>query len=226
MLLARGICSNESSNSKLDEMNVQSVKILLFSLSLLLSPTLVAKTVLVLGDSLSAGYGIRLEEGWVHLLSPALQQAEDGSEHRIVNASVSGETSAGGLARLPALLKAHSPDVVVLELGANDGLRGQSTKRLRANLEHIITLNREAGAETLLIGIQIPPNYGRRYTDTFKNVFPTIAEQESLTLVPFLLDQVALKSEWMQADGLHPKAVAQPQIMKNVLPYLQSLLDS
>jgi acyl-CoA thioesterase-1 len=193
---------------------------------LLSSPAAFAKTVLVLGDSLSAGYGIQLEEGWVHLLRPALKQHSEEPEHKIVNASVSGETSAGGLARLPALLKAHSPDIVILELGGNDGLRGHSIKRLRSNLEQIVALSKAADAQTLLVGIQIPPNYGRRYTNQFRQVYQTLAEKESLALVPFLLEQVALKAEWMQADGIHPKAVAQSQIMHNVLPYLVPLLDS
>ncbi len=200
---------------------------LLFSLVLLLSLSAAssAKTLLVLGDSLSAGYGIGPTEGWVSLLQQSFSDsARKDAPHKIVNASVSGETSGGALARLPALLSAHSPDIVIVELGGNDGLRGHAIKILRQNLSQIVHLSREAGAKPLLLGMQIPPNYGQRYTKQFTQVYSDLAEAESLPLVPFFLDKVALRTEWMQADGIHPRAEAQPQLLNNVLPHLTPLL--
>lgn len=196
-------------------------------LLLLISSTAEGKTLLVLGDSLSAGYGIGPKQGWVSLLqvSFAEETLENKYLHTVINASVSGETSGGALARLPALLSAHTPDVVIVELGGNDGLRGHAIKILRNNLKQIVHLSREAGAKPLLLGMQIPPNYGRRYTRQFTEVYPGLAESESLPLVPFFLDKVALKTEWMQADGIHPKAEAQPQMLNNVWPHLQPLLQ-
>ena len=179
------------------------------------------KTLLILGDSLSAAYGIDERLGWVQLLRDTLDAQ---GEYRVVNASVSGETSRGGLARLPALLQSHQPDIVVVELGANDGLRGQPIQQLNANLTKIVTLSQAQGAEVLLLGMKIPPNYGKRYTQSFSAVYGKIAKKFELPLVDFFLDQVAGHRERMQADGIHPTADSQPQLLDNVLPQLQGLL--
>jgi len=194
-----------------------------FILLLLASPSW-GKTVLVLGDSLSAGYGISVEEGWVNLLQESLD--DTGPKlHNIVNASVTGETTGGGLARLPALLAKHQPDIVIVELGGNDGLRGHAIKVMQKNILGIIQLSRDAGAQTLLLGMQIPPNYGRRYTQQFANAYNKIARTQSLPFVPFFLNKVALKRDWMQADGIHPNEKAQAQLLTNVLPYLRPILQ-
>ncbi|TQV78698.1 arylesterase [Exilibacterium tricleocarpae] len=188
---------------------------------LLLSGAAQAKTLLVLGDSLSAGYGIDIEQGWVQLLQDRLDQRGDFT---VVNASIGGETTGGGLARLPDLLKEFQPDLVIVELGGNDGLRGHPIKLIRRNLTAMVELNRAAGAATLLVGIQIPPNYGARYTRQFSAVFPQVAEELSLPLVPFFLDKVALREGAMQSDGIHPNTSAQPQMLDNVWPYLEPML--
>ncbi len=180
-------------------------------------------TLLVLGDSLSAGYGIDVEEGWVALLNQRLESR--GYPHEVVNASVSGETTEGGLKRLPRLLEAHQPEWVILELGGNDGLRGYPVNEMRDNLKQLIELSREAGARVLMLGMQIPPNYGRRYTDQFAAVYPELAEQLEVDLVPFMLVDVATHRELMQNDGIHPNADAQPTILNNVWPVLEPLLQ-
>lgn len=179
--------------------------------------------IMVFGDSLSAAYGIREEQGWVTLLQEKL--THEGYPHQVINASVSGETTTGGLTRLPASLSANQPDLVILELGGNDGLRGLPIQALEDNLQKMVDLIQASGAEVLLVGIQIPPNYGPRYTVPFAEVFPTLAERESLPLVPFLIDGIAQRSELMQNDGIHPKAEAQPMIVDNVWPVLEPLLQ-
>lgn len=179
--------------------------------------------ILVFGDSLSAAYGIREEQGWVTLLQEKLKA--EGFAHRVINASVSGETSNGGLARLPASLQSHKPDLVILELGGNDGLRGLPLQALEDNLQAMIDMIQNADAEVLLVGIQIPPNYGPRYTEPFAQIFPTLAERESLPLVPFLIDGIAQQPELMQNDGIHPRAEAQSMIVDNVWPVLKSMLN-
>jgi acyl-CoA thioesterase-1 len=178
-------------------------------------------TVLIMGDSLSAGYGIKLEEGWVNLLQQELTQKAPA---KIVNASVSGETSGGGLTRLPALLNQHKPNIVIIELGGNDGLRGQPLKIMQENLQTMITLSQTSGAKILLVGMQIPTNYGSRYTTQFKETYPTLAEKNKTVLVPFLLEGIATHSELIQNDGIHPTAAAQPTIVKNVLPSLLPMI--
>ncbi|UTF61126.1 arylesterase [Gilvimarinus sp. DA14] len=178
--------------------------------------------ILVMGDSLSAGYGIDLESGWVQLLREKLEN-EDFS-HPVVNASVSGETTTGGAARLAKLLQTHKPGIVILELGGNDGLRGQPVKIMRDNLSAMIQSSLDADAEVLLLGMQIPPNYGARYTKMFSDIYPALAEQYQITLVPFMLDGVALNRELMRNDSIHPTAEAQPMILDNVWPYLAPLL--
>ncbi len=169
-----------------------------------------ARTLLVLGDSLSAAYGLPEAAGWVALLAGRLPG------DRVVNASVSGETTAGGLARLPALLEQWRPDWVLLELGGNDGLRGLPPAHTRNNLARMIELSRAAGAKVLLIGIRLPPNYGQAYVQAFERIYPELAESHEVPLVPFLLEGVATRPELMQPDGIHPRAEAQPLMLENV----------
>jgi acyl-CoA thioesterase I len=179
-------------------------------------------SLLVLGDSLSAAYGIDPEQGWVNLLK---QELTKKYPIQIINASVSGETSSGGLARLPTLLKEYQPNLLILELGANDGLRGLPLKILEQNLQTMLDLCRAQETQVILAGMQIPPNYGPRYTDQFKKLFPAIAEKNQISLIPFLLEGVAGNKEFMQEDGLHPTANAQPLIMKHVLPILEESIN-
>lgn len=180
-----------------------------------------AKTILVVGDSISAGYGIELEQGWVNLLR---QKLKEMGEYTVVNASVSGDTTQIGAARLPTLLEQHSPDIVLLELGGNDGLRGFPLKVMENNLRQMTQAVLDAQAKVLLVGIQIPPNYGPRYTEEFFAIYGKISEEFSAPLAPFILDKVALEPELMQDDGIHPKADGQPQLLENVWPYLEPLL--
>lgn len=180
------------------------------------------RTVVVLGDSLSAGYGVKIQEGWVNLLSKRL--ATEGYGYSVVNASVSGETTQGGLARLPRALEAHKPSIVIVELGGNDGLRGLPLAASQDNLRQIIELAQTAKARIVLVGMVIPPNYGARYGQEFRDMFAALAAKYRPAFVPFFLDQVALKPELMQADGLHPNALGQPQLLENLWPKLKPLL--
>ena len=182
-----------------------------------------ARTIMVLGDSLSAAHRMPIDDGWVSLLQTKL--SDRGCETRVVNASISGETTLGGLNRLPKLLETHHPTMVMLELGGNDGLRGFPIAKIKANLAEIIVRSRQAGAEVLLLGIEIPTNYGRRYAQGFAGVYPELAAEQSVKLLPFLLDGVAQYPQLMQADGVHPTAAAQPSILSNVLPLLAPRLD-
>jgi acyl-CoA thioesterase-1 len=172
-----------------------------------------AADIMVLGDSLSAGYGLTPGEGWVELMESRIE----GTGLTLLNASVSGETTAGGLARLPDLLELHEPKWVLLELGANDGLRGTPLNIIKTNLEAMGSKISESGAQLVVIGIQLPPNYGPRYTRAFFNLFPELSEKFDAPLVPFLLEGVATDWDLMQSDGLHPKAVAQPIILETVM---------
>jgi len=176
----------------------------------------------VFGDSLSAGYGIDVRESWVTLLGTRL--AQQGYPHRVVNASISGETTSGGVTRLPAALKRNRPEVVILELGANDGLRGLSLSQTRANLESMIQAAHAANARVLLVGIHLPPNYGPDFTSKFRKVYDDLVNRYRLAYVPFLLEGVALTPGLMQPDGLHPRAAAHPRLLDNVWPYLEPLL--
>lgn len=201
----------------------------LFLLLLIVSPVLWAgeedsapNTLLIMGDSLSAAYGMSTSEGWVSLLETRIQ--ERGLPWTVVNASVSGETTGGGLARLPRLLEIHEPDLVLLQLGGNDGLRGLPVSSIRANLDEMIRLSRETGAEVLLAGIRIPPNYGPRYTGPFFAQYRELADAYDLTLLPFLLEGIADDSALMQDDGIHPTAGAQPMVLDNVWPLLKDML--
>lgn len=177
---------------------------------------------LVFGDSLSAAYRMDQQDGWVALLQQRLD--EQDLSIQVVNGSVSGETTAGGLARLPAMLEAHQPDIVILELGGNDGLRGLPVTSIRQNLERMIQMSQQTGAEVILAGIQIPPNYGPRYTGPFYAQYEELANQYDLVLIPFLLDGIAEQPALMQDDGIHPTAEAQPMIVDIVWPVLQDLL--
>ncbi|PZP07094.1 MAG: arylesterase [Pseudomonas protegens] len=181
-----------------------------------------AGTVLIVGDSISAAFGLDTRQGWVALLEKRLK--DQGFTDRVVNASVSGDTSAGGQARLPALLAEHKPEVVILELGGNDGLRGQPPRQLQQNLASMIDSSQAQGAKVLLLGMQLPPNYGVRYTQAFSQVYSQLASEKKVALVPFFLDGVGGHSELMQADGLHPAAAAQGKLLENVWPTLKPLL--
>jgi len=178
--------------------------------------------ILVLGDSLSAGYGIDVKKGWVALLEEQLQSS--GFDYQVVNASVSGETSGGGLARLPALLQTHSPAIVIVELGGNDGLRGHPVNGMRKQLASIIEKSEASSANVLLLGMRIPPNYGKRYTDQFHNAFSDLAKEYRLAYVPFFLENVAINASLMQRDGVHPTAEAQAAMLESVWPTLEKML--
>ena len=181
-----------------------------------------APSILVVGDSLSAGYGIEIRDGWVTLLQQRL--TKQGYPHAVVNASISGDTTSGGRARLPDALKRHRPQIVILELGGNDGLRGLSLRETRANLEAMIETAKTAGAQVLLVGIHLPPNYGPEFTGKFHAIYHDLARAHNTALVPFLLEGVALTSGLMQPDGIHPRAAAQPRLLDNVWPSLEALL--
>lgn len=189
---------------------------------LLLAQNATAGTLLVVGDSISAAFGLETRDGWVSLLAERLR--DEAPQWQVVNASVSGDTSAGGLSRLPTLLAAHAPQLVLIELGANDGLRGQPPAQLQQNLAAMIAQSRAVGAQVVLLGMRLPPNYGPRYTGAFERVYVELAQREAVPLVPFLLDGVGGVSGLMQADGLHPTAAAQPILLENLWPTLQPLL--
>jgi acyl-CoA thioesterase I len=182
-----------------------------------------APVILVFGDSISAGYGLaRVEQGWVALLQTRLREQEYG--YQVVNASVSGETTAGGLARLPRALMLHQPKIVILELGGNDGLRALPIAQMRANLVRMIDLSTADGAQVLLLGMRIPPNYGPDYTEQFRLCYTDVARDKKLPLVPFLLNGIALTPNLMQADGIHPDEFGQPILLANIWPALKPLL--
>ena len=189
-------------------------------LFILLGANTYGSTLLVLGDSLSAGYGINQESGWVALLDDDL-----GNDHRIINGSISGDTTGGGLNRLPRLLQEFSPDYVLLELGGNDGLRGQPLNLMKSNLQAMIELVRQAGAEPVLFGMRLPPNYGRRYSDAFAAVYPQLSESEKVLLIPFQLEELSITEGMIQEDGLHPTALAQPIIKDVIKSYIQPLMN-
>jgi len=198
--------------------------LLLLGLLLLAQRTLAAPTVLVLGDSISAAYGMSLEQGWVALLERQLKDRDP--DIRVVNASISGDTSAGGMRRLPPLLERYQPELLIIELGGNDGLRGYPTPQLRDNLEQMIRDGRESGARVLILPMEIPPNYGPRYTGAFRAAFAEAAENAGATLGPFLMEHVATETGLMQEDGIHPTAAAQPMLLENLLPTINTLLKN
>lgn len=181
-----------------------------------------AKSIVVLGDSISAGYGIEVSQGWVTLVQQKLN--EQGGNYIIHNASISGDTTAGGLARIDQALTLHKPNIVIIELGANDGLRGLAPAMIKNNLAEIARRAQQTGAKVLLLGMRIPPSYGKRYTDLFYNIYPQLATELGVPYVPFIMENVALNKDMMQADGLHPNAEGQPFIADKVWPQLLPLL--
>lgn len=185
------------------------MRIVFFLLILFFQQSAFAQKLLVLGDSLSAAYGLQQQQGWVHLL-------QDKTQWQLINASISGETTAGGLARLPALLSEHKPDAVLIELGGNDGLRGFALNLIETNLRDIITLIKQHDATPVLMQIRIPPNYGPRYGQQFSKIYPQLAEKHQIQLWPFFMDDIAVNSELMLGDGIHPNAKAQPKISEFV----------
>ncbi len=201
------------------------MKRLLILLAVFVSVSAKAETpvILVFGDSISAGYGLaRVEQGWVALLQTRLKVEDYG--YQVINASVSGETTAGGLARLPRALDLHHPKIVILELGGNDGLRALPIAQMRANLVRMVELAAAAGARVLLLGMRIPPNYGPEYTEQFRSTYSDLARDKKLPLVPFLLADIAQSPNLMQGDGIHPNELGQPKLLANVWPSLQPLL--
>jgi acyl-CoA thioesterase-1 len=188
----------------------------------LLPWTVSAKTIVVLGDSISAGFGIEVQQGWVALLQKRL--AAQHSPYVISNESISGDTSAGGLARIDDALRRHKPQIVLIELGANDGLRGLSPEAMKANLTEMVKRTEKTGAKVLLLAMKIPPNYGKRYIEMFYNIYPQLAAELKVPYVPFILEDVALKTELMQADGLHPNALAQNIVAEKIWGYLVPML--
>ena len=188
----------------------------------LMSMTATAKSIVVLGDSISAGYGIEVSQGWVALLQKKLNEKDAG--HIVHNESISGDTTAGGLARIDRALTLHKPDVVIIELGANDGLRGLPPKLIKSNLAEIARRAQKAGAKVLLLAMKIPPSYGKRYTDLFDNIYPQLAKELGVPYVPFIMEDVALDKDMMQADRVHPNHKGQPFIADKVWPQLLPLL--
>ena len=180
-------------------------------------------TVLVFGDSLSAGYGIDVDNSWTALLQDRLQEL--GYEHRVINASISGETTEGGAARIDAALKNFAPDLIILELGGNDGLRGFPPNRMRGNLERIIQRSKASGAAVVLLGIRIPTNYGPRYTAAFEAVYREVAAELDVEWIEFFMEGVALNDELLQDDRIHPNTQAQPILLENAWPIISAALD-
>lgn len=177
---------------------------------------------MVFGDSLSAAYGLDEEQGWAYLLQDRL--SDSGDEREVINLSVSGETTGGGWARLPDALEVYRPSVLVLELGANDGLRGLSVKRMQRNLTNMVGAAQQSGAKVLMLGMRLPPSYGKRYVEAFEAVFPRVAEQQNVALMPFFLESIALRDELFQEDRLHPTASAQPILLDEVWRFLEPML--
>jgi acyl-CoA thioesterase-1 len=182
-----------------------------------------ANTILVLGDSISAAYNMPEEKGWVHLIQQTIE--ENDYPHTVINKSISGDTTAGGLARIDQALEQHKPNLVLIELGANDGLRGFPPILIKKNLRELINRSKKAGAQVLLLGMRIPTNYGKRYTDMFYNNYPDLADEMEIPFVPFILEDVALAKNLMQADNLHPNEKAQPIIAKKIWGYLEVVLS-
>ena len=182
-----------------------------------------AKTILIVGDSISAGYGINPEQGWVQLLQKRLDQ-QYPKQHKVVNASVSGETTSGALARMPKLLQSYKPDVVVIELGGNDALRGQPPQMIQKNLGQLVQQSQQAKAKVLLFGMKIPPNYGTAYSQDFENNYKVISQQYKIKLLPFFMQGIAGHKDLMQNDQIHPNAKAQSILLNNAYPYIKGAL--
>ncbi len=197
--------------------------IVLITLALLASPHVMSRNIVVLGDSISAAYGINKNEGWVTLLERKL--ADEGySDYKVINASISGNTTGDGLSRLPLLLSEYRPEIVLVELGGNDGLRGYPIKLMENNLLQIIEKSKTVGSKILLAGIEIPPNYGKRYTEAFSKAYKNVAKKSDVIFLPFILEGVATNPQLMQKDGIHPTTEAQTILLSNIWPYLKELL--
>lgn len=203
-----------------------SLRSILFLALLVLSAQALAGsgTILIMGDSLSAAYGVQTERAWVAQLRERLDSRVEG-DWTVVNASISGETTDGGLRRLPDLLSRHQPDIVVIELGGNDGLRGFPPGVIENNLATMIELSQESGARVLLVGMQMPPNYGPRYTEAFADIYPDLAEAKETELVPFFLEGIYNQPGMMQDDGIHPTGDAQARLLDNLWPHLEPMLE-
>ena len=182
-----------------------------------------AKTILIVGESISAGYGINPEQGWVQLLQKRLDQ-QYPKQHKVVNASVSGETTSGALARMPKLLQSYKPDVVVIELGGNDALRGQPPQMIQKNLGQLVQQSQQAKAKVLLFGMKIPPNYGTAYSQAFENNYKVISQQYKIKLLPFFMQGIAGHKDLMQNDQIHPNAKSQSILLNNAYPYIKGAL--
>lgn len=225
LLISSPILSSTANNTlkKLPVSVKKSVVSLAFLSCAVFSNPVSAKTILILGDSISAGYGIEVQQGWVAKLQQRLDQ-QAPKQHQVINASVSGETTSGGLARLPRLLNTHKPDIVVIELGGNDGLRGQPPHLIQQNLTRLVELSKKANAQPLLFGMKIPPNYGTAYTTAFSNTFSNVAKAQSVKLLPFFLESVAGHPQLMQQDLIHPTADAQEILLNNAWPLIKQNL--
>ncbi|KTD56397.1 Esterase TesA precursor [Legionella shakespearei DSM 23087] len=191
-------------------------------MSLFIIAPIHAKTILIVGDSLSAGYGIDVQKGWVNLLSEKLQQQGD---IKVINISTSGDTTSNGLAKLAPALKKYNPDVVIIELGANDGLRGLSVSQMQTNLGMMVADSQKSGAKVLLLTTYLPPNYGTKFLQQFANAYKEVSQTYKVPVMPMFLEGVALHDDLMQSDGLHPNEKAQPIILENIWPYLKTALD-
>ena len=192
--------------------------------SLCLIPAVVsAKTIMIVGDSISAAYGMQAEQGWVYLLQKRLDQ-QYPKKHKVVNASVSGETSSGAVARFPKLLQTYKPQIVVIELGGNDGLRGQSPLLIQKNLANLIQQSQQAKATVVVLGMKIPPNYGTAYSQAFEKNYSIVSQQYKVKLMPFFLTGVAGNKNLMQSDLVHPNAKAQSILLNNAYPYIKGAL--
>lgn len=198
-------------------------KTITFLLFVILALPVQARSLIVLGDSLSAAYQMDLEQGWVYLLQQRLDQ--QGYSLKVINASVSGDTTQNGIARLHRLLQESEPEIVVIELGGNDGLRGTPPLAIERNLSRLIDMAQGKGAKVLLLGMQLPTNYGKAYTQRFSQTYPIVARKKEVPLVPFFMEQVALFPERMQEDGIHPSAAGQPYLLDTMWPYLEPLLE-
>lgn len=213
----------KNSKSKYSSLKSSVVSLCLISFVAFCMPAFAANPkILIYGDSLSAGYGIPQHDGWAALLKDKL--VKENLNYDVINASISGETTSGGLTRLEATLKQNSPRIIILELGANDGLRGLPVKNMHDNLDAMIQLSKKSGASVLLIGMKIPPNYGLKYTDEFSHTYMKLAKQHKIPLVPFMLENVAAKPELIQQDGLHPNTHGQAIILENIWSELHKLL--
>jgi acyl-CoA thioesterase-1 len=200
------------------------LRIIAFVVVLLAAPVCRAESpvILVFGDSLSAGFGIDVDQSWTSLLQARLE--EQGYEHRVVNASISGETTEGGASRIESAIETFAPDLIILEPGGNDGLRGIPPDRMNGNLNKIIESSSASGAAVILLGIRIPPNYGQRYIEAFENVFREVAAEHEVPWIEFFMEGIALNEELMQGDGIHPNAAAQPVLLDNAWPMISTAL--